>query len=342
MPKQQVTPTNGQLLHPLMSNYSYSVQILHFPKKKKKLPQQKNVYSTPAGFSESLDDNSTSSLSVLVQAYEQKGDYKNQIRILRILTTREPKNGVHWMKLAKILRQTYFQTKKIDYQEEFIDITNKILTMDKKYHESTYLEKLKFISSEKETEANKHSALKLIQKLIREFGDKAAYIKLLCKYLYTNQFYLQSLSTCKKAMKRYPNEVSYYIYYALSLKKDNQKKAHLTAAIRKFPNSNLAKLKMGMVLLDQKEYKSAIPYLKKVVEKQPESAETQLGLAQALFHSSQEKASYDHFLHACMLNKSKMLWSFKQARSILHQKNKLKMADFFENGITQCFHKATN
>ena len=310
---------------------------------KNKIPKDKtNDNKSPPGFSESLDNSSSPSLLILAQAYEQKGDYKNQIRILRIVSNRETDNGDHWLTLAKSLRYAYFQTHQTKYKEEFVDITNKILTMKKKYRESAYLEKIQFVSNENtDDQENKYTILKLLQKLIRDFGAKEPYVKQLCKYLHLNQFFLQSLDICKKAIKRYPDEPSNHVYYALSLKEPKNKEKGLKEAVKKFPDSTLARLELGKFFLDQKEYNSAIPYLKESVTKEPKSSEAQLSLAQALFHSGQEKISYQHFLQACMLNKSKMLWAFKQAKSILNQKNNLEMAQSFENGITQCFHKAS-
>ena len=185
-----------------------------------------------------------------------------------------------------------------------------------------------------------YAILKLLQTLLREFGVKKAYIKDICKYFYINQFYTQSLSGCKKAIKYDPKEPSNYVYYALSLKDREQRGKYLKQVVKKFPDSIMARMYTGRFLLEEADYKSALPHFKKAVRLLPNNATAHVGLARTLFHTKQEKASYKHFLKACVLDKQRMLWAFKQAKSILNQKNQFKLADSFEKGITKCFFQS--
>ena len=185
-----------------------------------------------------------------------------------------------------------------------------------------------------------YAILKLLQTLLREFGVKKAYIKDICKYFYINQFYTQSLAGCKKAIKYDPKEPSNYVYYALSLKDREKKGKYLKTTVKKFPESVMARMYTGRFFLEEEEYKSALPHFKKVVRLLPNNATAHVGLARSLFHTKQEKASYKHFLKACILDKQRMLWAFKQAKSILNQKNRFKLADSFEKGITKCFFRS--
>lgn len=291
---------------------------------------------------ESLEENSPRSLIVLAQAYENTGDYSNQIRVLRQLVKKNKKNGTYLLELAKGLRNLYFKTGLFQHREEAITIINKVLTLPKKYHEKAQMEMLTLLRYKEDSEETNYAILKLLQKMIREFGVKRHYIKDICKYFYINKFYKQSLSGCKKAMKYDPKEPSNYIYHALSMEKSEDIEKHLKNTVEKFPQSVFAQMKAGQFFIEQKDYKSALPYFKKILSKQPNSAEGQLGLAQSLLHSGKEKESYKHFFKACMLNKPKMLWPFKQAKSILNQKSKFKLASYFEKGITHCFLKATH
>ncbi|MDE0518714.1 MAG: hypothetical protein OXH36_04050, partial [Bdellovibrionales bacterium] len=191
-----------------------------------------------------------------------------------------------------------------------------------------------------DSEETNYAILKLLQTLIREFGVKRTYVKDICKYFYLNKFYNQSLSGCKKAMKYDPKEPSNYIYYALSLEETEDIEKNLKKAVQKFPKSLLVRLKTGQFFMTQKDYKSALPHFNTALKIQSKSAEGQVGLAQALFHNGKEKESYKHFMKACMLDKPQMLWAFKQAKSILNQKSKFKLAGAFEKGITKCFLRA--
>ena len=289
---------------------------------------------------ESLDDISPRSLLILAQAYENTGDYENQIRILRQLVKKNKKNSIYLLELAKGLRKLYFKTGLFQYREEVLETINQVYALPKKYHEKAHLEMMNLLKYKEDSEETNYAILKLLQTLIREFGIKRAYIKDICKYFYINKFYNQSLSGCKKAIKYDPKEPSNYIYYALSMEKQEDIEQGLKLAVKKFPKSSFAQIQAGHYFLEQKEYKAARPYFKNSAKIEPNSAQVQLGLAQSLFHSGKEKESYTHFFKACMLDKPQMLWAFKQAKSILNQKSKFKLASSFERGITKCLLKA--
>ena len=289
---------------------------------------------------ETLENSSPRSLLILAQAYENQEDYNNQIRILRKLTKKYNENGHYALELAKGLRKLYFKTALFEYRTEAIKIIDQVLTMNKKYHERAYLEMLELLKYKEDSEETGYTILKLLQTLIREYGIKRTYIKDICKYFYINKFYGQSLSGCKKAMRYDPKEPSNYVYYALSMKEPKDQEKHLKKSAKKFPKSALIQTKTGQFFTKQKDYESALPYFKQAVDIKKNSAEARLGLAQSLFHTGKEKQSYKHFLKACLLDKQKMLWFFKQAKSILNQKNKFKLGTTFQRGITRCFLKA--
>ena len=289
---------------------------------------------------ESLEDNSSRSLLILAQAYENTGDHENQIRVLRQLIKKDKKNGTYLLELAKGLRQRYFKTGRFEYRDSARETIKQVLTLDKKYREKAHLEMLALLKYKEDSEETNYAILKLLQTLLREFGLKRSYIKDICKYFYINKYYSQSLSGCKKAMRYDPLEPDNYVYYALSHESPDDVEKHLKTAAKKFPKSTFAQESAGQFFIEQKDYKSARPYFQNAVSSAPQSAQVQLGLAQALFHTGKEDQSYKHFLKACMLNKPKMLWAFKQAKSILNQKSKFKLATSFENGITKCFLRA--
>ena len=289
---------------------------------------------------ESLEDSSPRSLLILAQAYENTGDYENQIRVLKQLVKKHKKNGIYLLELAKGFRKLYFKTGLFEHREKAITHINTTLTLHKKYHENAHLEMLILLKYKEDSEETNYAILKLLQTLIREFGVKRTYVKDICKYFYINKFYTQSLSGCKKAMKYDPKEPGNFIYYALSMEEIEDTEKHLKQAVQKFPESLFVHIRTGQFFIEQKDYQSALPHFKKASKIRSDSAEGQLGLAQSLFHNGKEKESYKHFLKACMLDKPQMLWAFKQAKSILNQKSKFKLASTFEQGITKCFLRA--
>lgn len=301
---------------------------------------KKNKNSKAIHLLESLEDSSPRSLLILAHAYENQGDFDNQIRVLKKLVKKNKKNGKYLIELAKGFKNRYFQTGLFKHREEAVAVINTVYKLDKKYHEQAHLEMLKLLQYKEDSEETNYAILKLLQQLIREFGMKRAYIKEICKYFFANKFYSQSRSGCKKAMRYDPKEPSNYVYYALSLEKQEDMEKGLKKAVKKFPKSAFVQMKTGFYFAEQKDYPSALPYFERAVQLDSNSAEIHLGLAQSLFHTRKEKKSYKHFLKACMLNKPQMLWAFKQAKSILNQKSKFTLAASFEKGITKCFLRA--
>ena len=309
------------------------------PEQRKELKQNKNKISIQR--LESITNNSPESLLLLAQAYYDKGDYKNQIRILEKLVNKYKKNGLYHLELIRAFRKAYFKTAEPDYRKKTVESIHQVLRLDKKYHEPAQLEMLSLLQYKKDIEANHYAILKLLQSIISEFGNKKIYVRNLCKYLYINKFYQQSLTTCKKAIKQDPDGVDNYVYYALSIEDSTKMEQQLKWVAKKFPQSALAQLQAGEVFLKQKSYPSAVIYYRRAVRLAPNSAPARAGLAQSLFGIGQFKKSYTHFVKACVLNKSEYLWVFKQAKSMLNQQNRFSVAEFFEKGINQCFHKNT-
>ncbi len=288
--------------------------------------------------SEKKDIPSQPSLKILAQAYAQKNDYKNHIRILRLQAQKEEGNTKAFFLLIQNLRRAYFKTFQAEYQEEALATINTLLEQEGKHNkEALYMEMFKLLSHKSEMEKNKSVLLELIQKMVRIFGEKKPYKKYLCKYFHLNEYHRESLKVCGEFIKSYPQEASGYVYYALSLRNQKEVEEKLKIAAKKFPRSVLAQLKAGDFFATKEDFKSALPYFQTAVQIRPNWIDIQSRLAQALFYSGKIKESYTHFLKACLMDKSRMLWPFKQAKSILNQRSQFKTAEFFETGINQCF-----
>ncbi len=284
------------------------------------------------------ETSSVESLFLLAQVYGEKEDYENQVRVLRRLIAKDRKNGKYWLKLIKALRLWYFKTHELNYKKETVDAIRQVkeLKLNRKYQELAQLEMLSLLQNQKDIKLNHYAILELYNQLVRNFGKKKMYIRGVCEYLYINQFYQKSLSNCKKAIQNDPRGVSNYVYYALSLKDPLKKETNLKQVADRFSKSFLAQLKAGDVFFGQKNYKKALFYYSRAVRLNSQSVEAQVGLAQSLFSDGQFKKSYSHFLKACLLDRQEALWIFKKAKSLLNQKNKFVLAEFFEKGMTKC------
>ena len=113
------------------------------------------------------------------------------------------------------------------------------------------LELLKFTE---DSEESKYDILQLLQTLIREFGVKKIYVQDICKYLYINKFYRQSLASCKKAIKYYPKSATNHVYYALSMEDSKKTGEYLKQTAKKFPQSAFAQIQAGQFFIQQKDY----------------------------------------------------------------------------------------
>ena len=335
-PKSPKKPKNSKSPHSL-KNLTEGLDFLNKPKKRARKRQPTKAVERQG----QLSRLSSRSLLVLAQAYEQKGDYENQVLTLRKLVQKNKNHGLYLLELSKGLRNLYFKTGLFEHREEAIKIINQVYDLkDKKYREQAHLEMLALLKWEEDSDETKYAILKLLQNLIREFGIKKNYVRDICQYLYINKFYGQSLASCRKAIKYYPKEPKNHIYYALSLKDPAEKEKYLKKTAKQFVKSTFVQVTMGQFLIEQKDYALALPYFKRATRLEPDLAPAQLGLAQALFHTGKEKQSYKLFLKACMLDKPKMLWAFKQAKSILNQKSRFALASVFDKGITKCFLQA--
>lgn len=327
----------GDETSPEGSGFSKSLKILN---PSSSAPDRDSPHILTPPRLKSTDLPSSPSLDVLAKAYEKNEDHDNHIRILKLNAQRDPDNTDHLFRLTRVLRRAYFKTFKSQYREEALTTIQTLLTKDKKHHEAAYLEMFKLLTHQTEMEKNKHDILELIRKLIRLFGEKKVYTKYLCKYLYLNEFYPQSLKVCRKAADSYPDAPWALVYQALSLPTPVEVEKHLKGAAKKFPKSVLAQLQTGRFLLKRKDYGQALPYFQTVIRLRPRLVEAQGGVAQALFHTNRPREAYPYFLRACVLDKTNMLTPFRQAKSILNQKDQISLGEFFERGINECFHNA--
>lgn len=285
---------------------------------------------------ESLNNSSTVSLLILAQAYEDSKDYKNQIRILKQIVKKNKKNGDYLLKLVTGFRNLYFKTGLFTDRAKAMNTLKQVYSRFKKHREKAHLEMITLLKYKEDSKETNYEILKLIQTVIKDFGAKKIYVNDLCRYLYINNFYKQSRSFCKTLIKKYPKEAPNYIYYALSMNKQNNIEKYLKKAGEKFPKNDFVQIHTGQFYLNKEEYTTALPYYKNVLIVNPLSSKGQIGMAKILFNTKKQKQSYKHFLKSCLLNKPLMLWEFQKAKAILNQKNKSALANMFSRGITQC------
>ena len=285
-----------------------------------------------------LEQSAPASLMVLAEAYQQKKDYKNAARVLTKLKDKESKDLAALMDLARAFSNLYFKTGDFAHRESVVDLLNQVLEQrNKTYSEMAQLEMLKLLKFKADGTDNNYAILQLVKKLINDFGEKPHYISDLCKYLHLNKFHKQSVSACRKAINKSPDAPHNYVYYAWSFEDNKKTESHLKSAGKKFPESYFVQVQTGEFYLKQEDYIVALPYYTQAVSISTNAFEAQVGVARCFFNTEKEEESYSYFLRACKLNKSETLWSFKQAKSILNQRSKFKLAAQFEKGITECF-----
>ena len=281
---------------------------------------------------------SSASLWMLSLAYGKNKDRANQIMALDKLINRNPKEGKYVLAKAKASISYYFETGDPEFREQAYRLIEEVLTLNKKHHEAAHLQTLRLLKFKDDEENNYYAILEHLKTMARLYGLKKAYIKEVCKYNYLNNFYKESKNVCKRAIKHFPKEPGNYVYYTLSLKDPLVIKPKLKKIAKRFSKSVFVQSQVGEYFLKLGDYENSLKYYMNAARANPGSAPVQIGLAQSLFYTGNEGSSYKAYYRACVLDKGKMIWAFKEAKSRLNQKNKFRLASRFENGITQCMH----
>ena len=291
------------------------------------------------------------SLELLAQVYYDRGDLKNQINVLNILSVNYPRNPESFYLLAMGYKNKYLKVgqekslksskelleEKEEYKKEIIENLNQALKLDSK-HVPSYMELLDILQfTDPKTDEKKHTraSLSVVLDMWKNLRQNKYYI-FLCKAYYDNQFFKQSLKACARSIKKNPKDPLSPLILSLSLSDEKKKEEKLVLTAQAFPESFFVQYKTGLYFMD-KAPRSAILYLTSAHKLEPKHVLLNKMLAKLLFDNKEEEKSYDYFLSSCLLTEGLFLVDFRQAKSSLRRKNKVDLIVKFQKGIRECY-----
>ena len=291
------------------------------------------------------------SLKLLAQVYYDRGDFKNQLNVLNILSVNYPKKSESFYLLAMGYKNKYLQAEreesvkagkellkeKEEYKKKIIEKLNQALKLDSK-HIPSYQALLEvFMITEPQTSEKKHTraSLSVVLDMWKNLKQNKYYIPL-CKAYYDNQFFKQSLKACARSVKKNPKDPMSSLILSLSLSNEKKKEEKLVLTAEAFPKSFFVQYKTGLYFRG-KSPRSAILYLSSAHKLDPKHVQLNKILAKLLFDNKEEEKSYKYFLSSCLLTEGLFLEEFRRAKSGLRRKGKLDLLVQFQKGIKECY-----
>lgn len=277
-----------------------------------------------APYSNEIDDDS---LQELADAYREQKDYKKEIRTLEIYLQRKP----------NLFRPHYLLGRALKDDGKFDEasaLLRKSISLAPK-HLPTFEALLDLFKTNKQ---NYESRI-LLTDMIRTFGERKGFLNDLCKLYLDDGFLAEARKTCQKAVKKDPRFPDNHVHLAQSFldleNKQSAEKIFMTAA-RQFQKSEYVQWAVGEFYFQEKNYPTAVRYLKQAVKADAKSARSQLGLALSTFETKDYEAALPHYLTACKLDDSRVaLEAFRVAASKLRQIQESESGKY-ELGLAKC------
>lgn len=271
---------------------------------------------------------STEGLVNLAKAYTESDDNLNAVRVLQIYVEKEG----HRFRPHYYLGLAYKKIKKMDE-------ATKQLRLSIQYapgHRPSYDELMDIFSI---TKQNYESRI-LLNDMVRNFGPKNEFANLSCKLYANDNFLAEALATCKKAIQQNPKHADNHIYLAQAYYNMGNRSAAekiFKTAGRSFKSSEYTQYAVGEFYLLEKNYPTAVRYLKNAVNLKSDVLRSQFTLATALFESKDHTAALTHFDKACKLDKSsETMTALKNSAARLRKENLHNIAELFEKKAAAC------
>lgn len=259
---------------------------------------------------------------LLANAYSQKKDYANEVRVLSILSAREEEN----YKWHMLLGQAYIkQASEVSVNEKRhaelltsgIQRLRRVMQINKKYKPAFDLLLSTFLNQKSNNEARE-----LLTEGIDKFGKRPELFRELCRLDSQDGFLVQAVEHCGESIKLSPTYPDHFVYLTQALhdqKEEQRAERQIVSAAQKFPQNEFVQWAAGTLFAKKKNFPVASRYFEAAVKAAPNAGRSQAGLAQALFESNQEARALEHFTKACKLE-PQTLDAFLAATGRLKQK----------------------
>lgn len=271
---------------------------------------------------------STDGLLTLSKAYSNVNDYLNEVRILQIFVEKDGNR----FRPHYYLGLAYKKIKKFDQAAEQLRLSIQYAPG----HRPSYNELLDIFTT---TKQNYESRI-LLNDMIRNFGPKNEFLNLSCKLYSTDNFLAEALAACKNAIKKNPKHPDNHVYLAQNYYNQNNREAAeriFRTAGRSYSSSEFVQYAVGEFYLHEKNYPTAVRYLKNAVKLKADELRSQMALSIALFESKDYPLALTHFEKACRLDKSsETMTLLKNSAARLRKENIHHIAESFEKKAAAC------
>lgn len=273
----------------------------------------------------------------LASAYSHRGEFIDEVRVLNLLTMRQPEN-YQW---PYLLAQAY--RKQMSIQKDYLKKKDIATQAIQSYRKSLSLKKdfkpafNDLLTTLLQQKAN-NEARELVQEGITRFGERPELYRELCRLDANDGFLDSAVATCRKAINLAPAFPDNHVFLMQALhdqKEDKMAEANAVSAAKKFPRSEFVQWAAGTLFFKKKNFPVAARYFQTAVNADPKSSRAHFGLAQAIFESNQEAASLEHFTKACAADPT-TLDTFLAAGGRLKQKGNTQLGEKFIHAAYTC------
>jgi len=193
------------------------------------------------------DQLNSSGFLALANAYSNRKEYLDEVRVLNLLTQKEPED-FHWHFL---LGQAYLKeiniqgdiTKKKDLVTSAIQSFRKALSIQPDYKPAFDVLLTTFLQQK-----NNNEARELIQDGISKYGARPELLHEICRLDSMDGFLDSALKSCREAIKLSPDFPDNYVFLIQALndiKEEKKADADAVAAAKKFPKSEFVQWAAG-------------------------------------------------------------------------------------------------
>lgn len=299
--------------------------------------KQKNYENVIKLLNSYTDQLTSQGFLALASSYSNRKDYINEVRVLNLLTLKEPED-YHWRMLLgqAYLKQTSLHIdpeKQNDLATSAIQQFRKALQIQKKYKAAFDI----LLTTLLQQKAN-NEARELITDGLVTFGHRPELYRELCRLDAGDGFLDSAVTNCREGINIAPNYPDNYVFLVQALydqKEETAAEAAIVQAAKKFPNSEFVQWAAGTLFFKKKNFPVAARYFQAATKADPKSGRAHFGLAQSMFESADEIGSLPHFIFACA-DDPKTVDTFLAAGGRLKQKGNTALGEKFVHSAYTC------
>jgi tetratricopeptide (TPR) repeat protein len=274
----------------------------------------------------SIDNISRKGILILAAAYDQKGEYSNEIRALKTVVGENDKD----FQVHTLIGQAFLKNKQ---ESQAILSFRAALEVNKKYPPAysglvTAYEKV-----------NNHYELRILYgDMIGLFGAKAEYLSGLCRINVQDGFFDSAAKYCPEAIEKDAKVPDNHVYWSIYLKESgNEKQAMkvLQKAAESFPNSEVTQWTFANWQEQKKNFILAFKHYQAALKADPKSSRSIIGVAKSAFELQKYQVALDNYSKACQTER-KYLQDIRTATSILRTAKEKEWTRKFELAVEKC------